>query len=155
MTDFSPWSAEMAVEVIAAKADLDGALLPVLHALSGTFGHVPDEAVPLVADALNLSRAEVHGTLTFYPDFRRAPPPATTVKLCLAEACQARGSSALAAHVEMRLGAQVGETNARGVALEPVYCLGLCASGPAAMIDGRPHARLTPERFDALVAETA
>ena len=157
MADHIPWSPEKAVEVIASKADMDGALMPVLHALNETFGHVPDEAVPLIAGALNLSRADVHGTLTFYHDFRRSPAPKHVVKLCQAEACQARGSAALTAHAEHRLGTPIdahGHPNAKGVSLEPIYCLGLCASGPSALIDGRPHARVTAERFDALMAET-
>jgi len=158
MADYAPWSPEKAVELIAAKADMDGALMPILHALNAAFGHVPDEAVPLIAGALNLSRADVHGVLTFYHDFRRQPPPRRVVKLCQAEACQARGSAALAAHAERKLGTPLdphGHANVEGVSLEPVYCLGLCASGPSALIDGRPHARLTKERFDALMAETA
>jgi formate dehydrogenase subunit gamma len=153
-----PWSAEAAVALIAERADLDGPLLPILHALHDVFGHVPDEAAPLIAGALNLSRAEVHGVLTFYHDFRSEPAPRHVVKLCQAEACQARGARALSAHAEARLGVDLaphGVANANGVALEPVYCLGLCASGPSAMVDGRPHARLTPERFDVLMAEVA
>ena len=158
MPEYKPWSAETAVALITEKADLDGALLPVLHALNDAFGHVPDQAVPLVAGALNLSRAEVHGVLTFYHDFRRKPAPRHVVKLCQAEACQARGSVALTAHAEKTLGTAIdahGHPNPRGVSLEPIYCLGLCASGPNALIDGRPHARLTPERFDALTKELA
>jgi formate dehydrogenase subunit gamma len=158
MADYTPWSPEKAVEVIAAKADMDGALMPILHALVETFGCVPDEAVPLIAGALNLSRADVHGTLTFYHDFRRKPAPRHVVKLCQAEACQSRGSAALTAHAEQRLGAPIdphGHANKKGVSLEPIYCLGLCSSGPSALIDGRPHARLTPERFDALTKELA
>jgi formate dehydrogenase subunit gamma len=157
MSDYKPWNPERAVEVIAGKADLDGALMPILHALNETFGYVPDEAVPLIAGALNLSRADVHGTLTFYHDFRRKPAPKHVVKLCQAEACQARGSVALTAHAEQRLNTPIdahGHANAQGVSLEPIYCLGLCASGPSALIDGRPHARLTADRFDALMAET-
>ena len=157
MPDYTPWSLEKAVEVIATKADMDGALMPVLHALNATFGYVPDEAVPLIAGALNLSRADVHGVLTFYHDFRRSPPPRHVVKLCQAEACQARGSRALTAHAEKKLGTHIdphGHANAKGVSLEPIYCLGLCASGPSALIDGRPHARLTNARLDALLAET-
>jgi formate dehydrogenase subunit gamma len=157
MADYAPWSPEKAVELIAAKADMDGALMPILHALNQAFGHVPDEAAPLIAGALNLSRADVHGVLTFYHDFRRRPAPHHVVKLCQAEACQARGSAALTAHAEQALGTSIdphGHANARGVSLEPIYCLGLCASGPSALIDGRPHARLTAERFDALMAET-
>ena len=158
MADYAPWSPEKAVEVITAKADMDGALMPILHALVETFGYVPDEAVPLIAGVLNISRADVHGVLTFYHDFRREPAPRHVVKLCQAEACQARGARALTAHAESRLGVDLaahGEASPTGVALEPVYCLGLCASGPSAMIDGQPHARLTPERLDALVTELA
>ncbi len=157
MPNFVAWSPERAVEVITAKADLEGALMPILHALVETFGYVPDEAVPLIAGVLNLSRADVHGVLTFYHDFRRHPAPRHVVKLCQAEACQARGSVALTAHAEKTLGTHIdphGHANAQGVSLEPIYCLGLCASGPSALIDGRPHARLTHARFDALMAET-
>src|ERR1700761_5565523 len=155
MAAYVPWSPEKAVEIIAAKADMDGALMPILHALVDTFGYVPDEAVPLIAGALNLSRADVHGTLTFYHDFRREPAPRHVVKLCQAEACQARGGVALTRHAEQALGTRIdphGHANPAGVSLEPIYCLGLCASGPSALIDGRPHARLTPARFDALMA---
>lgn len=158
MADYAPWSPEKAVALIAAKADMDGALMPILHALNDAFGYVPDEAVPLIAGALNLSRADVHGVLTFYHDFRRQPAPRHVVKLCQAEACQARGGAALTAHAERTLGTTIdphGHANAQGVSLEPIYCLGLCASGPSALIDGRPHARLTAARFDALLAETA
>ena len=157
MSDYIAWSAEQAVAVIAAEADKEGALMPILHALVRTFGWVPDEAVPLIAGVLNLSRADVHGVLTFYHDFRRQPPPKHVVKLCRAEACQARGGDALTAHAERRLGQKIGAHGQAhdNVSLEPVYCLGLCASGPNALIDGRPHARLTPARFDALMAETA
>src|SRR5215472_9288072 len=157
MADYTPLSADKAVEVIASQADMDRALMPTLHALVETFGYVPDEAVPLVAGALNLSRADVHGVLTFYHDFRRQPAPRHVVKLCQAEACQSRGSAALTAHAEQKLGTPIdphGHPNAKGVSLEPIYCLGLCASGPSALIDGRPHARVTHERFDALIAET-
>ena len=117
MPEYAPWNPETAGKLIAAKAGLDGPLLPILHALNETFGHVPDEAVPLIADALNLSRAEVHGILTFYHDFRREPAPGHVVKLCRAEACQARGAAALAAHAEQRLGTHLaahGRANAAG-----------------------------------------
>jgi formate dehydrogenase subunit gamma len=155
MPDYIAWSPEKAVEVIAAEADKEGALMPILHALARTFGWVPDEAVPLIAGILNLSRADVHGVLTFYHDFRRSPAPRHVVKLCRAEACQARGGDALAAHAEQSLGQKIDtHGHAHGdVALEPIYCLGLCASGPNALVDGRPHARLTADRFDALMAE--
>ena len=107
---------------------------------------------------MNLTRAEVHGTLSFYHDFRTSLPARRTIKLCQAEACQARGSAALTAHAETRLGTHIdphGHASARGVSLEPIYCLGLCSSGPSALIDGRPHARLSNERFDALTKELA
>lgn len=132
--------------LIADHGGQDGALLPVLHAIQDRLGHVPPEAVPDIAGALNLSRAEVHGVLSYYHHFRQAPPPRQVIHLCRAEACQARGGEALAAHAEARL-------RDSGVALEPVYCLGLCASGPAMLVGTATlHARLTPEKFDALVA---
>ena len=156
MPEHTPWNPETAGQLIAARAGLDGPLMPILHALNETFGHVPDEAVPLIAEALNLSRAEVHGTLTFYHDFRREPAPAHVVKLCRAEACQARGAAHLAAHAEQRLGTRMvahGLVNAAGVALEPVYCLGLCACAPSAMLDGEPHARMDLSGLKTLAAE--
>jgi formate dehydrogenase subunit gamma len=154
MSSSEPFTPERAVEIIADHSDQEGALLPVLHALQHAFGHVPDEAVPLIAGALNLSRAEVHGVVTFYHDFRREPAGRRVLKLCRAEACQARGGDAIAARAEQRLGVSIGETTAdRAVTLEPVYCLGLCASGPSAMLDERVIGRLDPERLDALIAE--
>jgi formate dehydrogenase subunit gamma len=160
MTDYIAWSPEKAVEVITAEADKEGALMPILHALANTFGWVPDDAVPLIAGILNLSRADVHGVLTFYHDFRRHPAPRHVVKLCQAEACQSRGSRALTAHAEQTLGMKIDShghdhgSERANVSLEPIYCLGLCANGPNALVDGRPYARLTPDRFDALMAET-
>jgi formate dehydrogenase subunit gamma len=149
-----PFTPERAVEIIAAHADQEGALMPVLHALQHAFGHIPDAAVPIIAGALNLSRAEVHGTMTFYHDFRRQPAGRRVLKLCRAEACQARGADAIATQAEQRLGVSIGETTAdRAVTLEPVYCLGLCASGPSAMLDERVVARLNAERLEALIAE--
>lgn len=154
MPDYIPWSPEKAVEILTAEVNKEGALMPILHALTRVFGWVPDEAVPMVAGILNLSRADVHGVLTFYHDFRRQPPPRHVVKLCQAEACQARGGVALTAHAEQILGQKIDAHEHGEVALEPVYCLGLCASGPNALIDGRPYARLTAERFNAMLAET-
>jgi formate dehydrogenase subunit gamma len=131
-----------------------GALLPLLHAVQATLGCVPDTAVPIVARALNLSRAEVHGVVTFYHDFRRTPAGAHVVRLCRAEACQARGGAAIEAAAAERLGVAMGATRADGqVTLEPVYCLGLCATGPNALVDGRPVSRLTRARLDAIAAE--
>ncbi|MBB6252773.1 formate dehydrogenase subunit gamma [Nitrospirillum iridis] len=128
--------------------------MPILHALQEAFGHVPQDAVPLLADALNLSRADVHGIVSFYHDFREAPAGRHVVKVCRAEACQSMGGHALAEGLLRRLGLEWGGTTADGqVTIEPVYCLGLCASAPAALIDGRPLGRLTRERLDAAVNE--
>jgi formate dehydrogenase subunit gamma len=150
---FHPFDPERLVEIIAARADLEGPLLPILHAVQASFGCVPEAAVPIIAGALNLTRAEVHGVVSFYHDFRTAPPGAHVLRLCRAEACQAAGGDALAAHAEQRLGIAQGRTTADGaVSLEAVYCLGLCASGPAAMLDGAPVARLDAERLDRLIA---
>jgi formate dehydrogenase subunit gamma len=141
------WSETRAREIIADYAGLEGPALPIFHALQAEFGYVPPDAVPLVAETLNLSRAEVHGILSFYHDFRSEPAPGRLVKLCRAEACQARGVEALAAHAEARHG---GTSK-----IERVFCLGLCACGPAAMVDGTPYARLTPERLDAILEGVA
>lgn len=149
----APFDPDRLVDIVAAHADLDGPLLPVLQAVQAAFGCVPDAAVPIIAGALNLTRAEVHGVVGFYHDFRAVPAGAHTLRLCRAEACQAAGGDALAAHAEQRLGVAVGETSADGgVTLEAVYCLGLCASGPAALLDGAPVARLDPARLDRLLA---
>ena len=138
-----PWSEVRAREIIEQYARLEGATLPMLHGLQREFGHVPPGVVPLVAEALNLSRAEVHGIISFYHDFRSEPAQKPVVKLCGAEACQARGGIAL--------GNQVLDRYGDAVRFEPTFCLGLCASGPAAMVDGVPYARLTPERFDEIL----
>lgn len=154
MSQPEPFSPERAVEIIAAHADREGALLPVLHALQHAFGFIPTEVVPIIAGALNLSRAEVHGVATFYHDFRAEPAGRRVLKLCRAEACQARGGDAIIARAEQRLGVQMGETTAdHQVTLEPVFCLGLCASGPSAMLDERLVGRLDDARLDALIAE--
>ncbi len=141
---------------LAACAHLPGALLPILHAIQHELGWVPKEVVGPVADALNLSRAEVAGVISFYHDFRSAPPGRRVVKLCRAEACQAMGADALAAHVKAALGIDFHETRSDGaVTLEPVYCLGNCACAPACTIDGRMHGRLDAARFDRLLAAPA
>lgn len=141
------WNAEHADGVIASFLSREGPLLPILHALQDAFGCLPDEAVPLLAERLNLSRAEVHGVVTFYPDFHRRPSSAVTVRLCRAEACQSRGGERHARVLLDRLGlpsgAEWGGTTADGaVTVEPVYCLGLCAVAPAALVDGQPVGRL-------------
>jgi formate dehydrogenase subunit gamma len=144
-----------AVRRIAAKhRERPGPLLEVLHAIQATLGYVPEGAVPVVAEELNLSRAEVHGVVTFYHFFRRHRPGAHTVSLCQAESCQAMGAEALAEHARERLGIDFHQTTADGrFSLEPIYCLGNCACSPAAMIDGQLHGRLTPEAFDALITQ--
>lgn len=130
-----------------------GGLLPALHAVQDALGHVPAEAVEVLAEATNLSRAEVHGVLTYYHHFRTAAPGRHVVQLCQAEACIACGANELAAHAQRRLGCEMHQTRADGaVTLEPVYCLGLCASSPSAQINGRVYARLTPEKLDGILA---
>jgi formate dehydrogenase subunit gamma len=151
---YEPWDAEHANAIIAERRTVEGAMLPILHAMQETFGHVPDAAVPMIAEAINLSRAEVYGVLTFYHDFRREPAGRHVLKLCRAEACQAAGGDALAAHAEGKLGVKLGTTTADGrVTLEPIYCLGLCSVSPAAMMDGKIHARLDARKLDALIAQ--
>ncbi|HEY1881026.1 MAG TPA: formate dehydrogenase subunit gamma [Caulobacteraceae bacterium] len=141
-------------QLVARHAGRRGALLPVLHDLQERLGWLPDAAVPAIAHGLNLSRAEVHGVITFYHDFRRAPPARHIVKLCRAEACQARGGRRIEAAAAARLGVSMGEARADGqVALEPVYCLGLCAVGPVALVDGRPYARLDQARLEVIAKE--
>lgn len=138
---------------IDSQHDQPAALLPILHAIQDALGYIPEAAVPLIAHRLNLSRAEVHGVISFYHWFRRQPPGRHTIQLCRAEACQAVGGRALEAHVKASLDIDFAQTTADGaVTLEPVYCLGNCALGPALMVDGEPHGRMTPQRFDALLA---
>lgn len=151
--DLKPAEIEAIVaETVAAFLGVEGALLPIFHAVQHRLGWVPASSVPIIAQALNLSRAEVHGVLTFYHDFRQAPAGRHVFKVCQAEACQARGSRELTAHTEARLGVPLGETTADGaVTLEAIYCLGLCASGPAALIDGAPMARLNAAAMDGLI----
>lgn len=153
---FESWSPERAEEIIGAHRHRPGACLPILHALQEVFGHVPAPAVPMVAEALNISRAEAHGVVSFYHDFRSAPPGRHVVKLCRAEACQSVGSEALVAEVEQRLGVRLGETSRDGrVTLEAVYCLGNCACGPAGMIDGKLEAFLDADKVEDRLAAAA
>lgn len=150
---FESWSPERAGEIIGAHKDRPGAALPILHALQEHFGCVPAEAVPLVAEALNLSRAEIHGVVSFYHDFRASPPGRVVVKLCRAEACQAVGSETLAEQLESRLGVKFGQTSPdRRITLEAVYCLGNCACGPSGLIDGKLEAYLDADKVQAKVA---
>jgi formate dehydrogenase subunit gamma len=147
MEAFEPWSAARTEEIIAPHLSREGALLPILHALQDAFGCVPREAVPLVAHDLNLSRAEVHGVMTFYHDFRTTPHGRRVVKLCRDESCQAMGGEAAGRFLLAALGLPANEpwggTTADGaVTVEAVYCLGLCAVSPAALIDGEPLGRV-------------
>ncbi len=154
MPRYEAWTVERAGEIIAGKAHMEGATLPILHELQETFGCVPEAAVPLIAEALNLSRAEIHGTVTFYHDFRKEPPGRRVLKLCRAESCQAAGGDALAARAEAKLGVEMGGTTADArVTLEPIYCLGLCHSSPAAMLDKRVFGMLDEAKLDLLLKE--
>jgi formate dehydrogenase subunit gamma len=148
----SDWDEAVAGEIIAAHLGLEGAMLPILHALQGRFGCVDPRAVTLIAEALNLSRAEVHGTLPFYHDFRETPPGRHVVKLCRAEACQSMGCDALADHLAREHGLAMGDTTPDGrLTVEAVYCLGNCALSPAALVDGDLVGRLDKARLDGLV----
>lgn len=139
---------------VARLHDKPGALLPVLHAIQDVLGYVPASGVPLIAEGLNLSRAEVHGVISFYHYFRDAPPGRHTIHLCRAEACQAMNQRALEAHAKTKLGVQFHETTSDGAfSFEPVYCLGNCACSPAMMVDGELYGRVTPERFDEIVSD--
>ncbi len=146
----SPYASRLD-EILAAHAGREGALLPILHDVQAAFGFVPAEVLPGIAAALNISRAEVHGVVTFYHDFRQAPAGRHVVRLCRAEACQAVGGVALAAAVQAATGCAWHETRG-GVTVEPVFCLGLCACGPAAMVDGRLVGRATVQAVMEAVA---
>jgi formate dehydrogenase subunit gamma len=149
-----PFSESRTEAILAEFCGVEGATLPILHALQEAFGYVPREAIPMVAEALNLSRAEVYGVVTFYHDFRQAPAGRHVLKLCRAEACQAAGGDALAARAERRLGIKLGETTADDrCTAEAIYCLGLCAVAPSAMLDGRLVGRLDERKLDALLTE--
>ncbi len=153
MAVYEPWNQERANAIINEHAGVEGATLPILHALQHVFGCVPPQAEPLVAAALNLSRAEVHGVVTFYHEFRRVPPGRHVLQVCRAEACQSVGGTAVAEHVCAVAGVAWHGTSADGtVTVEPVFCLGLCANGPAALLDGHPLGRLTTDRVDRLLA---
>ncbi len=135
-------------DVVTPLTALEGPLLPMLHAIQAEWGHVPQSAVPVLADVLNLGRAEVHGVISFYHDFRDHPAGRHILKICRAEACQSMGGAAMAAGVLDRLGVDWHGTTADGaVTVEPVYCLGLCACGPAAMLDGQLMGRVDGDRL--------
>jgi formate dehydrogenase subunit gamma len=136
--------------VIAMHAGKEGATLPILHALQEEFGYVDRRAVPLIADALNISKADVHGVVTFYHDYRAAPAGKHVLKLCRAEACQALGVDALVERLDFLHARKCGETDGP-LTIDNVYCLGNCALGPAALLDGEPVGRLNADKIDAIV----
>jgi formate dehydrogenase subunit gamma len=145
---------QRALEVVDALKDQEGALLPILHGIQHEFGYVPEETVPLIADALNLSRADVHGVVTFYHDYRKHPAGRHVLKICRAEACQAMGSEAMIARATELLGIGFHETTGdNAVTLEPTFCLGLCACAPAAMLDNQLIGRLDEDKLREIVAE--
>jgi formate dehydrogenase subunit gamma len=151
MAAYPAWDEDGARLIIAGLAHLEGATLPILHALQEEFGYVDPKAVPLIADALNLSRADVHGTISFYHDFRTAPPPRRVVKLCRAEACQALGCETLVDELARDHGIVVDRPGGPGgVVVETVYCLGNCALGPSALVEGELVGRVDAGRVAAL-----
>jgi len=156
MTGRAPWNADEANRIIGEHRALDGAALPVLHALQEHFGYVDGAAVPLIAQALNLSRAEIHGVVTFYHDFRGAPVDGPVLKLCRAESCQSMGCEDLVAHLAEAHGiAPDDHVAGAGLKVETVYCLGNCALSPAALLDDEPIGQLDRARLDAIVRESA
>ena len=141
-------------EIVREHKHLEGPLLPILHAIQAEFGYVPEDVKPVIAGELNLSRAEVHGVVTFYHEFRDHPAGQHVLKLCRAEACQSMGSDRVADRVRQMLGIDFHETTQDGaVTLEPVYCLGLCACAPAAMLDGEVYGRVDDHCLSDIVAE--
>jgi len=152
MSNIQGWDADRALSRIQELERLPGALLPILHALQEEFGYIDKAAIPLVASALNLSHAEVHGVLSFYHDFHRAPGGRHVLKVCRAEACQSMGCEKMIRHVENRLGVKLGETTEdRSFTVEPVYCLGNCALSPAVMLDGKLYGRVSSDVADFLI----
>ncbi len=142
----------LAQALIDRKRNTPGAALPILHDLQEQFGYIDDAAIPLIADALNISRAETLGVVSFYHDFRRSPVDGRELKLCRAESCQSMGCENLVSHLELRHGIKVDDHNHSGLHVETVYCLGNCALSPAALLDGAPVGRLDCDRIDAIVA---
>jgi formate dehydrogenase subunit gamma len=142
--------------IIEAHQGVEGAALPILHAVQEALGYVPEAVLPTIAKGLNISRAEMHGIVTFYHDFRHEPAGRHVVKLCRAEACQSAGSLAVADRIRRKLAIEFGETSADGrVTLEAVYCLGLCATAPSAMVDGKLVGRIDEDAADRIVAEVS
>ncbi|CAH1659640.1 NAD-dependent formate dehydrogenase gamma subunit [Hyphomicrobiales bacterium] len=150
MAGYSVWDEESARSIIAGLAHLEGATLPMLHALQDEFGYVDPQAVPLIAEALNLSRAEVHGAISFYHDFKTTPQPARTIKLCRAEACQALGCEKVVDELAREHGIALDRHHSGEAAIETVYCLGNCALGPSALVDGELIGRVDAARIAGL-----
>jgi formate dehydrogenase subunit gamma len=146
MVRYPAWDQDEARSIVSGLSHLEGATLPILHALQEEFGYVDPQVVPVIADALNLSRAEVHGAITFYHDFKTAPAPRRVIKLCRAEACQARGCEEMVDHLARDHGIDV-DAHSDELAIETVYCLGNCALGPAALVDGELIGRLDADRL--------
>ncbi|RUR35479.1 formate dehydrogenase subunit gamma [Vreelandella populi] len=154
MNESREWSSQSIQAEINALKHKPGALLPILHALQDRFGFIPSDAVPLIAESLQQTRAEVHGVISFYHHFRTTPPGRHVVQICRAEACQAVGARQLEAHAKARLGIDYHQTTSdREITLEAVYCLGNCACGPSIRVDDSVRGRVTPEAFDALTDE--
>jgi formate dehydrogenase subunit gamma len=148
------FDADLARTLIDRKRRSPGSMLPILHDLQERFGYIDERVIPLLADALNISRAETLGVISFYHDFRRSPVDGRVLKLCRAESCQAMGCEDLVSHLEHRHGVKVDdEENHFGLHVETVYCLGNCALSPAALLDGEPIGRLDRDRIDAIVAD--
>jgi formate dehydrogenase subunit gamma len=156
MPQTHPWNQDQADAIIAAHLGLEGPMLPILHALQEEFGFISDAAMRLVAARLNVTRAEVYGVVSFYHDFRQQPAGRHVLKLCRAEACQAMGAEANAATLLDRLGLDWGGTTPDGrLTVEPIYCLGLCACAPSALLDGEVHGRLDAAALETLVLDAA
>ena len=150
------WNEAEATEIVRRHEGCEGPLLPILHDLQAAFGYLPEQAVPFLARALNITRADVHGVISFYHDFRHKPAGRHVLKLCRAEACQSMEGEAFARRVLDRFDLDWGGTTADGrVTVEPVYCLGLCASAPSAMLDGEPMARLNADSVDEIAREVS
>ena len=146
------WDKNAVAEVIESLKDKPGAMLPILHGIQNTLGYIPKGSVPLIANALNVSRAEVHGVITFYHYFRDTPPGKHTIHVCRAESCQSMNGAGLEAHAKAKLGIDYHETTPDGAfSLEPVYCLGNCGCSPAISVDGEVFGRVSPERFDEIL----
>jgi formate dehydrogenase subunit gamma len=152
MSEMQAWDADRAQARIRELEHLPGALLPILHALQDEFGYIHPAATQMIAGALNLSHAEVHGVISFYHDFRHAAPGRHVLKICRAESCQSMGCDALIQHIERRLSVKLGETTPdQSLTIQQVFCLGNCALSPAVMLDGEPYGRVSPSVADFLI----